>query len=90
MLDILQRSPLLKKLVAMLPGNVVGMLNPTTKNAGVVKVGRDGKAIAYYEDSIGKQIRMVTAAVQHGQFLYLASLEADFIGRIHLQDSFVV
>jgi len=53
----------------------------------VVKVDTEGNIIRMFGDNNGKIINFVTSAVEFEDYLYLASIETDFVGKFPLQSA---
>lgn len=78
--DILARSPILARLTAMLPDS----LQPApTRYAAVFGIGDDGTVIHNLQDPDGRYA-VTTAALAHGDYLYLGSLHDSAVARIPL------
>uniref|UniRef100_A0A0D6QWS7 Strictosidine synthase conserved region domain-containing protein n=1 Tax=Araucaria cunninghamii TaxID=56994 RepID=A0A0D6QWS7_ARACU len=83
-LDIVYRSTVLRRIFATRPSMLkwLGFLN---SGAMVLNVAEeDGKPQKTLEDPSGKIMSFVTSAMQVGHYLYVGSLNTDFIGRLRL------
>lgn len=80
-LDEMHNSPFTKNLVTKLP---TWMQPGAIKRGMVVALDEDGNVKASYHDPLGERVYMITSVEQSGDFIYLGSLEAPFVGRIRL------
>ncbi|CAL9126074.1 unnamed protein product [Musa textilis] len=82
-MDLLHRSPTAKTVVAAFP-KVVNALQPSGSGAMVVNVGSDGKIRRVLDDSDGKVMSFVTSAMEFQGYLYMGSLQSNFIGKLNI------
>ncbi len=80
-LDRVHPYPWIKAILPVLPP----ALQPKPRPYGlVIAVDEKGRIIRSLHDPAGEAISGVTSAQPHGDFLYLGTLEGDFIGRYRL------
>ncbi|KAJ4834716.1 hypothetical protein Tsubulata_007671 [Turnera subulata] len=82
--EFLSTSKTAKHLVASFP-RLAKITNGAYKKATVVNVGTDGKITRRFDDPDGKVISFATSALQHEDYLYLGSLNTNFIGKLPLK-----
>lgn len=80
-LEFVYRYGILKHIFATYP-NFLEWIGFAKSSAMVVKVGEDGEPIISLEDPNGKVISLVTSAMEVGDYLYLGSLNSNFLGRL--------
>jgi hypothetical protein len=80
-LEFVYRYGILKHVFATYP-NLLEWIGFTKSRAMVVKVGEEGEPIISLEDPNGKVMSFVTSAMEVGNYLYLGSLNANFLGRL--------
>lgn len=83
--DAMAARPLLRKLIARLPGRVQGWLEAAKpKHAMVLGLDLDGHVIANLQDDGDDAYAPITSVEEHGPWLYLGSLSAPAIARLPL------
>jgi sugar lactone lactonase YvrE len=80
-LEFVYRYGILKHIFATYP-NLLEWIGFQKRQAMVVKVGEHGQPITSLDDSNGKVMSLVTSAMEVGDYLYLGSLHANFLGRL--------
>nr|ADE77910.1 unknown [Picea sitchensis] len=80
-LEFVYRYGILKHVFATYP-NLLEWIGFEKSRAMVVKVGEEGEPIISLEDPNGKVMSFVTSANEVGNYLYLGSLNANFLGRL--------
>ncbi|XP_002277770.1 protein STRICTOSIDINE SYNTHASE-LIKE 4 [Vitis vinifera] len=82
--EFVHTSKALKHLLATFP-KLFQLVKGSHKKASVVKVAADGKIIDKFDDPNGKVISFVTSALEFEDYLYLGSLNTNFIGILPLK-----
>lgn len=82
--EFVHTSKALKHLLATFP-KLFQLVKGSHKKASVVKVAADGKIIDKFDDPNGKVISFVTSALEFEDYLYLGSLNTNFIGKLPLK-----
>ena len=80
-MDSMHPRPFLKGLVTRLP---TWMQPGAIRRGMVVSLNEEGDVTGTYHDPAGERVYMITSVEQSGDFIYLGSLEAPFVGRIRL------
>jgi len=80
-LEFVYRYGILKHIFATYP-NLLERIGFLKSRAMVVKVGEEGEPIISLEDPNGKVMSLVTSAMEVGDYLYLGSLNSNFLGRL--------
>ena len=80
-MDNMHPNPFMKGLVTKLP---TWMQPGAIKRGMVVSLDEEGNVTGSYHDPEGQRVYMITSVEQVGDFIYLGSLEAPFVGRIRL------
>lgn len=80
-LQFVYRYGILKHIFATYP-YLLEWIGFQKNQALVVKVGEEGEPIISFDDSNGKVMSMVTSVMEVGDYLYLGSLKANFLGRL--------
>ncbi|XP_078154996.1 protein STRICTOSIDINE SYNTHASE-LIKE 4-like [Carex rostrata] len=78
----ISRSPMAKRILASFPA-LQQLIKP--KGAMVANVEADGKIRRIFDDSDGKVISFVTSAVEFEGYLFLGSLDTNFVGKLLLK-----
>ena len=78
----ISRSPMAKRILASFPA-LQQLIKP--KGAMVANVEADGKIRRIFYDSDGKVISFVTSAVEFEGYLFLGSLDTNFVGKLLLK-----
>ncbi|KDP33928.1 hypothetical protein JCGZ_07499 [Jatropha curcas] len=82
-LKFVHTSKLSKHLVASFP-KLIELVTGLRKKAMVVNVAADGRIIRMFDDPVGKVMSFVTSAFEFDGYLYLGSLNTNFIGKLPL------
>lgn len=80
-LEFVYRFGILKHIFATYP-NLFEWIGFLVSEAMVVKVGEEGEPIVSLEDPNGKVMSFVTSAMEVGDYLYIGSLNSNFLGRL--------
>lgn len=83
-LEFVHTSKASKKFIAAFP-KLRELINGVHRKAVVVNVAADGKITKKFDDSNGKVLTFVTTALEFEDYLYLGSLNSDFIGKLPLK-----
>lgn len=83
-LEFVHTSKATKHLLAAFP-KLMKLAAPLHKKAAVVNVAANGIVIRKFEDPNGKVMSFVTSALEFDDYLYLGSLNTNFIGKLPLQ-----
>lgn len=86
-LEFVHTSKASKILLAAFPKLTERVINGVHRHAMVVNVAADGKITKKFDDSNGKVMSFVTAAIEFEDHLYLGSLNSNFIGKLPLKSS---
>lgn len=89
MLDALADKPLLRKLLARLPGPIQNLLQAgKPKHSFVLGFDLDGKLVANLQDEGAEAYAPITSVEERGPWLYFGSLSAPSIARLPLNRVF--
>lgn len=84
-MEFVHKSKVAKHLVATFP-RASTLVQGMHRKATVVKVAQNGQVLKRFDDPDGKVISFVTSALEYDGHLYLGSLNADFVGKLPLND----